>query len=186
MIYKILYGSINSEGQWWDGDQWRNSAKPEDPQHEKVYEFLRLVQYANDVHEKSTHANGVFKCPRCWQRHYLCDTFDFLCDCCVEVVYDHPTTLASTRNSIDIWKFKIKADPDIKNRMNLRQDLENLKQLPDQFTYNGELYNVVQVIMENRGDVLLRPVSSDLLEPKDKKKFDITVNYKELLHLLKN
>lgn len=182
MIYKILYGSINSDGHWWDGNEWRGSVNPNSESHEKTAELMRHIQYSMDIHEKSIHADGVFKCPRCWQRHYLCDTFDFLCDMCVEVVRDHVETDQSTIDQIDIWKSKdYRVDQDVINRMKLRQELEDLKELvPDELLYNDIRYTVINVVLDNDGTLLLRPTTSVNLLPKDKAKLDIKVGYKKL------
>ena len=124
-----MLGAMNSENQWWDGKNWKSNPGPrQDIEH--IEKLFWLMEKMRGYDVANGHPTGVFKCPRCWQHHYIVDNFDLLCDRCAADILVHPNAPQEQIVSINEWKQKAKlhwsgnAQKEIQERIELRNKLE--------------------------------------------------------------
>jgi hypothetical protein len=60
--------------------------------------------YAEADRVSNTNRDGVFKCPRCYKKHYVPTNYDYLCDGCVDILLTHPKTMERTLAGIKYWR----------------------------------------------------------------------------------
>ena len=96
------YGEENQSGHWWDGKSFRK--------HNDIQDVYYLLERGRIEEEKSTHVDGVFKCPCCWNLHFIVSNYDYLCDGCVRnMIHDNPSKIdKETFDAIMLWKNKEK------------------------------------------------------------------------------
>ena len=106
---KPYYGALNTEGQWWDGQNWKNYSEIDKITGKRVpgiVEFLTFIETLREHNDFNCHVDGVFKCPRCRRKHFIPDHFEFLCDGCVTLVLAHPLAPEGALINIPIWQEK--------------------------------------------------------------------------------
>jgi predicted RNA-binding Zn-ribbon protein involved in translation (DUF1610 family) len=123
---KPYYGAINSENQWWDGKDWRRLERNPKTGHYSISTEHMLMQLEQlKMHDAANcHVNGVFRCPRCRKQHNTPDNFDYLCDGCEAVLWDHPKTPLDVLLGLANWHSKKQAYYEIKARFEERDRLQ--------------------------------------------------------------
>lgn len=93
------YMEENQLGQYWDGKSFVKNPKS-DSEFNRL--FLRNLTIMKEHDENNCHIDGVFKCPRCWRKHYIVSNYDLLCDGCADLVSKIGSDFV--KNNIEIWK----------------------------------------------------------------------------------
>lgn len=123
---KPYYGATNEHGQWFDGKTWRSLEVVRGVATFSVTSILQICETLRNHDAANCHTDGVFRCPRCWRKHFICDTYDYLCDGCVSALLIHTNTPPEVLAGIAEWKVKRGnhlTDPDIAAKMKERQEL---------------------------------------------------------------
>lgn len=135
MNESIYYGQENQNGQWWDGKNWLNYPQQDDAKESNKLIFKRL-EWGRLIEEKRCHPEGIFKCHRCRNHHNLVDTFDFLCDGCVNVLL-HDCGEFTER--ITSWKERAKLHWSNKPQQEIAQRIELRDKIMKERVYDSKI-----------------------------------------------
>ena len=116
------------DGMFFDRGSWRK--KPE-TEKELIWQSFLIARQLEEYTDTNRHPDGCFQCPRCRLWHYTCDTFEFLCSPCSEIVANHPKATEAQKEGIKYWAEKSRVywsvnrvdDPELQARLAYRDEL---------------------------------------------------------------
>lgn len=173
MAYFIPHGSLNDKNQMYDAriKAWINL--PQNDINELKNQYYINSTLSSEWLENNCHEDGVFKCSRCYRKHFIPDNFDFLCDGCVDfLLKEFPQHQASIK--IQEWKNNTPLDL-INYRIALRAHLSNVLS-SDTLSYQNQSIVVIRELMKNDGNLLVCYSEADL----SKKENHFTLNVLEI------
>lgn len=118
--------------------------------------------------ENNCHPNGVFKCNRCYRKHYVPDNFDLLCDGCSSILkeYHSQGLQFEFTERFNDWYTNVPENI-IRSRMELRQALNDVYK-SDCLLHENEQVIIIRDPLKNNGDIEVCYVKDDITDKKER------------------